>query len=110
MMVTRDATLFENPPGPEFFEMNEMKIFAGKTMQRRVFWSFVCLIAVAYFIVRGPLRGYESAEDFAGILDSSRCWTLGLNPYLPTDLAACSLDHAPAIVTGPQVHPPRQAC
>ena len=84
------------------------EIFAGKAMQRRVFWSFVCLIAVAYFIVRGPLRGYESSEDFAGILDSSRCWTLGLNPYLPTDLATCSLDQTPAstFAAYPEVHPP----
>ena len=88
--------------------MNEMKIFAGKTMQGRVFWSVVCLIAVVYFIARGPLRGYESAEDFASILDSSRCWTLGLNPYLPTDLETCSLDHTPAstFATYPEVHPP----
>lgn len=72
-------------------------------------WSIVCLIAVAYFAIRGPLRGVQlGAPDFTNVLDSSRCWVLGRNPYLPADLAACSLGHAAAIdfVDAPQIQPP----
>jgi hypothetical protein len=85
-----------------------MGILARRATRQEVLWCVVCLTAVVYFIVRGPLRGFQTAEDFTHILDSSRCWTFGRNPYLPADLATCSLDHAPAsrFVTAPQVQPP----
>ncbi len=77
-------------------------------MKHRALWIVLCVLAVLYFIDRGPARGFRSAEDFTRILDSARCWTLGRNPYLPADLSTCSLSHAPAegYVTNPQVHPP----
>ncbi len=85
-----------------------MNNLTRKAIGRTLFWNAVCLLALVYFVARGPLRGYQRAEDFVRILDSSRCWTLGRNPYLPADLATCSLDNAPAqhYVVDPQVHPP----
>jgi hypothetical protein len=83
-------------------------ISARRALWQKVLWSALCLLSVAYALERGPLRGYRSAEDFTHILDSSRCWALGRNPYLPADLSTCSLTHEEAedYVSNQQVHPP----
>jgi hypothetical protein len=86
-----------------------MGILGRGAIWQKALWCLVCLIAVAYFALRGPLRGLQAgAPDITRVLDSSRCWALGRNPYLPADLAACSLDHTAMIefVEAPQVQPP----
>jgi hypothetical protein len=92
----------------EFPSSVRLQSITQKLFASRALWIVLCLLATAEFVVRGPWRGYRDASDFVYILDSSRCWTYGLNPYLPADLSACSLIQSPeaGYEYTPQVHPP----
>jgi alpha-1,2-mannosyltransferase len=74
-------------------------------------WRWVLLVAIAYFIVRGPWRAIHDSGDFLTVFSAARCWAHGMNPYEPADLVLSARSagadaSAAQFHSTPSVYPP----